>query len=410
MRLDLDNLKGKRVAVAVSGGKDSMALLHYFCENGAGISLLVVHCEHGIRGTESLLDAEFVKTYAKEKNLPFLFFHESCIQRAEKEKCSLETVARKFRYESFSKVLETSADVVATAHHQADNAETVLFHLARGTSLAGLTGIPDREGFVRPMISVSREEIDEYIVKHSIPYREDHTNADDIYTRNFLRHEILQKMEERIHGSISNIANFAILAREDDELLTSMAMELVNENSVKLDKRFPLFSRACLFVMKRLGFDSDYTSVHLRAIYELNDKENGKKILLPHEIEACKEYDRVVFRQKKTEWKEVPFFVQEILFGDKTIRFGEGLVFDLDKIPKTAVIRVRKAGDRFRPYKGHEKSLGDWFTDKKIPLALRESIPLVVEGNKVLIVIGYEISDEVKLTTETKRSCRIEYR
>ncbi|MBO5526224.1 MAG: tRNA lysidine(34) synthetase TilS [Clostridia bacterium] len=389
-----------------------MALLHYLSEHSEGFSLLAVHCEHGIRGEEALKDASFVESYCRERGIAFRLFREDCPARARNEKISLESAARLFRYESFASVLsEGLADVVLTAHHEKDNAETVLFRLARGSSLSGLAGICEREGIARPMLHVTRFEVDDYIARNGIPYREDGTNTDERYTRNFIRREILPLLEEKIPGSTSNIARFARLAKEDDELLCSMAEELIEGNSVRLDHRFPLFSRACLSVMKALGLDSDYTSTHLTAVYSLIDKENGKKITLPNGIEAYREYDRVTFYRSVSAAAETPFRFGTIPFGKGQVVVGEGnLFFDADRIPETAVVRTRRDADRFRPYKGHEKSLGDWMTDKKIPLSTRNCIPVVADGNKILIVVGYEISDEVKLTAGTKRSCRIEYR
>lgn len=400
-----------RVAVAVSGGKDSMALLHYLSDHTEGFSLLVVHCEHGIR-KDSLADARFVERYCKDRDLPFLLFQEDCPLRAKVEKQSLETVARSFRYESFDKLLKTKqADVILTAHHESDNAETILFRLSRGTSISGICGITDREGIARPMLHVTREEIDDYVTTHAIPYREDSTNTDETYTRNFIRHEILPRLEEKIPSATTNIVRFATLAKEDDEFLYTLSESLIEQNSVRIDDRFPLFSRACLSVMKRMGLDSDYTYQHLRSLYELCNKENGKMIVLPKHIVVYREYDKITFYQKTGPAIEIPFTEGELPFREKVVVIGEqGLFFDLDKIPPSAVLRTRREGDRFHPFKGHEKSLGDWMTDHKIPLAERGNIPLIADGNRVLIVIGYEISDEVKLTMETKRSRRIEYR
>ena len=151
----------------------------------------------------------------------------------------------------------------------------------------------------------------------------------------------------------------------------------------------------------------DYTFTHLRDLYDLQKKENGKRICLPFGVTAYREYDRISFQKGENSPEEIPFEEVELCLVEDTAQKG---VFDGDRIPKGAVLRTRRNGDRFRPYGGREKSLGDWFTDKKIPLRERDGILLVAKDSEVLIVVGYEISDRVKVTAETKRICRIKYR
>ena len=407
----MENFSGKKVAVAVSGGKDSMALLFYLFshQTEGNYALSVIHCEHGIRGEASKEDEAFVLSYCMERNIPAFVFREDCPRLAKAEKKSLETVAREFRYRSFDSLLQKgTVDVIATAHHKEDNAETVLFRLCRGSSLTGLCGISERAGYARPFLLCSKKEIEEYVANERIPYREDCTNADTAYTRNFLRREILSELERRIPGTIENIDRFSRSAKEDDALLKKLSLPLVRKDAVLLDKRFPLFSRACLCVLKQMGIEADYAFVHLRDLYDLQAKENGKHIDLPCGITAYREYDKIAFQKRNPLSSELPLKEVEIcLVEDNTARNG---VFDGDRIPEGAVVRTRKRGDRFRPFGGGEKSLGDWFTDKKIPLKERDRILLLAKDREVLIVIGYEISDQVKVTAETKRICRIKYR
>lgn len=411
MNVSLAPLLHKRIAVAVSGGRDSMALLHFLSRNRDRLTLFAVHCEHGIRGEDSLADAELVKTFCAQENIPLFFFREDCIARAKKERVSLETAARNFRYRCFDGLLkENKADFVATAHHALDNAETVLFRLCRGSALSGLCGIGDREGYLRPLLHCSRGEIDEYVRRNGVPYRDDETNFASDATRNFLRLEILPALEERIGGAAENISRFASLAAEDEALLSSLALSLVRDNAVLLDERFPLFTRACLAVLKKMGVERDYTSRHLFDLYALIGKENGKKLDLPGGVVAYREYDRVSFARSGGSADEVPFREGSEFMG-RTLTLSEGrLRFDADKLPEDAVVRLRRQGDRFRSFGGGEKSLGDWFTDKKIPLRLRGEIPVVASGNRVYIVGEYEIADEIRVTGETKRVLSIKYK
>ncbi|MGN1235088.1 MAG: tRNA lysidine(34) synthetase TilS [Christensenellaceae bacterium] len=400
------------IALAVSGGRDSMALLHCFLSARERIRLIVVHCEHGIRGEASLADERFVKDYAARQGVDCISFHEDCPALAKQLGVSLESAARVFRYRVFDELLASGrVDLVATAHHADDNAETVLFRLCRGTSLSGAAGIVERKGYIRPLLDVTREEIDDYVRQNAVPYREDETNADAKITRNFLRGEILPKLSARIPGTVGNLNRFAALAAEDDALLFELARPLVQGESVLIDERTPLFARACLSAMKALGVTEGYTQRHLDELVALRRQENGKRVCLPCGVIACREYDRIVFTRNAGErTEEVSFTGEVIAFGAGEVRLGTGkLRFDGDALPKDCVVRTRRAGDRFRPFGGGDKTIGDWMTDRKIPLRLRDAVPLVAKGGRVYIVIGYEIAEEIKVTEGTKTAVRIEY-
>ncbi|MDE7075691.1 MAG: tRNA lysidine(34) synthetase TilS, partial [Clostridia bacterium] len=214
MQVNLSPYANKRICVAVSGGRDSMALLHYLkkCGGDFGITVSALNCDHGIRGEESERDSAFVKDYCAANGIPLRFF------KAERGSFKDENGARMWRLDCYRKVLEEGgADVIATAHHLSDNAETVLFNLARGTSLAGVKGIADELslGIIRPLISISREQIDEYIEVNHIPFVVDASNLSDGYTRNKIRHNVLPALEEAVHGAARNIYNFSRLAAED---------------------------------------------------------------------------------------------------------------------------------------------------------------------------------------------------
>ena len=215
MEVRLEKYADKRICVAVSGGKDSMALLHYLSVHGGeyGISVSALNCDHGIRGKESERDSAFVKAYCGDKHIPVYSFV------AEKGIFKDENGARAWRLDCYKKVLEEGkADCIATAHHMNDNAETVLFNLARGTALSGACGIADEPslGIIRPFISCSREDIDEYIKANGIPFVTDESNFTDDYTRNKIRHNVLPALEQAVHGAVGAIYRFTRLAREDE--------------------------------------------------------------------------------------------------------------------------------------------------------------------------------------------------
>lgn len=422
--MKLHGFLGKRICVAVSGGADSVALLHYLktAEKEHGYTLCAVHCEHGIRGEDSVADMRFVQSLCADLGVPLYTFVEDCPARAKREKESLETSARNFRRECFSAlIVDGKADFIATAHHAGDEAETVLFRIARGTSLTGASGIAEQNGYyIRPFLGWTKKEILEYTEKNGLSYREDTTNADTRYARNKIRHEVLPRLEETVRGASENIAKFARLATEDDALLYEYAGELVTERNgeylVAFSDKKPLFRRACLTALKGLGVDRDYTALHLEKAYALQGLQRGAKLDFPQEIEAERKENGIVFR-KKSAWI-APEKANEQRFGEYfdggayIVRVSEicpedkeYLRIDGDKLPQTAVFRFRKEGDKIERFGGGGKSLKKFFNEKKIPVKEREYLPLLAEkeNGEVYAVCGVEISEKVKVTGDTKR-------
>ena len=427
--MDFSAFQDKKICVAVSGGVDSVSLLHYLktLENKYGYTLSAVHCEHGIRGEESLADARFVEELCKKWGVSLRTYQENCLDRAKHEKVSLETAARNFRKEVFSSVLDTKqADFIATAHHKNDEAETVLFRLARGTSLSGVGGMSALNGkIIRPFLGWKRAEILAYAKENGLCWREDKTNAETEATRNKLRLEVLPKLEESVHGALDNLVRFASIATEDDEFLYEQAKELVkfgeNEVFVAFCDKKPLFRRACLLALKKLGVEKDYTALHLENGYELQFLQRGAKQTFPCGVEAeRKESCLRFYKKEEVKWEkgeELPFDQNGFDGGRYALKCSfapfEGekndwktLRADLEKIPSGAVFRFRKEGDFMLCYGGNTKTLKKLFNEKKIETAEREYLPLIAdkESGEVYAVGGVEISDKIKVTENTQKT------
>lgn len=429
--MDLDRFSGKKICVAVSGGVDSMTLLHYMRSRAAecGYILLAVHCEHGIRGEESVSDARFVAETCEKWGIPLFSFAEDCPQKAAREKMSLETAAREFRYEAFRGLLDRNqADLIALAHHLDDEAETVLFRLARGTSLTGAQGMKEIVGrFIRPLLTWTRADILAYARENGVLWREDGTNFQMDATRNKLRLEVLPVLEAAVPGAAKNLARFARLAQEDDAFLYSLAEKLLlpakdgERITVSFSEERPLFYRAALMAMKALGVDRDYTQQHLESVFALQGLERGATVCLPKALVAEKTVDGVSFGRKTTD---------QFLPKSPSEKFGENgfdggryavsienapppvsenawkiLYFDGDKLPADAVFRFRKEGDTIRSF-GGKKTLKKFFNEKKTPVAEREYLPLIAseDGAEVYAVCGVEISERIKVDEKTKRT------
>lgn len=428
MKVKLDKYKGKRLCVAFSGGMDSSALLH--CLVSAcpeyGYQLSAVHCEHGLRGEASIADMQFAQQTCEKLGVPLFVFREDCARLAEQEKISVETAARQFRRGVFSRLVqEGKADYIVTAHHQNDEAETVLFRLCRGAALSGLRAMSEEDGFIlRPLLSYSRAEIEQYVQANGIEYCVDESNFQTDVTRNFLRHTVLPALEEAVPGATEHLARFAGYATEDDELLYRLSQSLLHKDEegivVEFCQEKPLFTRACLTGLKTLGLEKDYTSAHLQSVYALQYCEKNAIAVLPKNLLAKKTDEGILLFKKKqspTMAKptgqpynqngfdggryEVNLQYQPPLCEENVYRI---LKIDEEKLPQNTVFRFRQEGDQIKTF-GGTKTLKKFFNEKNIPVEEREWLPLLADKdtNEVYVVCGVEISERVKVDEKTKK-------
>ncbi len=423
--MDLTKFRGKRICVAVSGGIDSVSLLHYMHirQNEFGYALSAIHCQHGIRGEESLEDMRFVQALCTRYAISLWVAEEDCPARAKREKCSLETSARNFRYEHFARLVqEGKTDYIATAHHKNDEAETVLFRLARGTSLTGVQGMTEEcDYLIRPFLSWQRAEIERYAETNGLAHREDCTNAQTDATRNKIRLQVLPALEDAVPGAVENLVRFATLAGEDDRYLYALCQTLISPHNggylIASNREKPLFSRACLTALKNLGVERDYTRLHLDLLFALQDKERGVSLDMPQNVQA-KKTDKgiflyvntgITFRVTAPKYFTVDGFdggryAVKVYTEERNIPKSTMAVLrvDLDAIPKDAEFRFRREGDRIKTFGGHTKSLKKLLNERKIDVEQRNFLPLIAKADEVYAVCGVEIADSVKVTETTQ--------
>ena len=411
--------EGDKICVAVSGGMDSVSLLHFLSvhKNELKIELSAVNVEHGIRGDASKSDTEFVKKFCQKLNVECKCFSVDAVKYKEDNNLTLEQSARMLRYKIFDELIENEGVKIATAHNADDNAETVLMRILRGTGLKGLCGIARRRGsYIRPLIYTSRKEIEEYVKENCLSYVTDETNFDTDYTRNFLRHEIFNKLNERFNtgAAFSKLSRAAV---ENEDYFEDIVSECVTFDNgaylvpTELLAEPVLFKRAVYGAFNALGVCVDVEERHVNLLIDLAlNGDNGDVLDMPYGVKA--EYENfsiALFMPYAKCMDEVPVDIGVTRIGryvstikSETERIDGKLCFDMDKV-NTAVIRTRRDGDVFTKFGGGTKSLNDYFTDKKIPLRLRDGIPLIVSGNKVLAIGGVEISNSVKIDKDTKR-------
>lgn len=429
-------LNKDKVIATVSGGADSMCLLSLLCEKQKYVDfdLICLHVNHNIRDEEAKRDEAFVRDFCEKNNIDFVCENVKALEYAKKTGKTVEQAGRELRYEAFEKVLkEKGANKIAVAHHKDDQAETILMHIFRGSSLKGARGMSNVSGvIIRPLLDFSRQEIEEYVKNNNVPFIQDSTNNDINYRRNYIRKEVLPAIEKVYPNIINSLCDFAKRCRIDDDYIESQIpsnLLVEKEAEVKIltaVAKMPLAIslRVIKKAFEKINVFADIEEKHLRQILELFILKSGTVISLPNGLYAIKEYDGVLISKKKTHEKleETPFTLGETTFkgfgkiyalditDKQSPEFGDGNHYmDFAKIPFSAVWRTRKDGDLFTKFGTGTKKLSDYFTDKKVPLRERDIIPVLAVGNKILAVSGMDISENVKITSSTEQIVKIIY-
>ncbi len=397
---------GDKVLVAVSGGADSMLLLNFLISvrDKYGITLAAAHVEHGIRGEDSVKDAEFVEDFCRSHNVEFHLLSINAPEEAKEYKMGVEEYSRKRRYEFFNSI---ECDKITTAHNLTDNVETALFRLARGSGLKGMCGIPPvRDKIIRPLIDVSSAEIREYCNKHNISYRTDATNFDNDYSRNYIRNEIIPSFAEISGDFINNAAAFISDAREDMTFIEKSAEKAYLKCCDNGRLRKSDIKELDISVAKRvvLKYFSDYNvtldRVHLNSILCLLDKSS--RVQIKGDIFAVADGEFLRFADYSKKDKSFKYATQILKFSEfdnKSVDF----YCDCDKIIGKVTVRSRIAGDTINPAgRGCSKSLKKLYNEMKIPPELRESVSVVADEQGVIGVIGYCVDERVKTCRDTK--------
>ena len=405
--IDLQKIDGK-IGVAVSGGMDSMALLNAYLAINQDIA--VINIEHGIRGESSLRDSDFVRDFCKKHNIELLQFFVDVPNSLHAGE-SIETGARRIRYEIFDKLIfDGKVQKIALAHHADDNAETILMRVFRGTGIHGLSGIQERENYLRPLLKYSRNDIVEYVTKNNIPFVTDETNLTSDYTRNYIRNEIMPLVKTKYPSVIESITRLADNAKEVDEYLSSLVLPVENTEDGYIIKN--LFGvpnivqkYTIMDIVKKLGHLQDFETRHILSVLELKDKPNNTVINLPFNMLALKVNNDLIIEYANNEiFEETVFDINSsYVYGGYRYSFCKGnsikvgSTFALDYLPQGAVIRTRKDGDVFKRVNGKTKLLSDFLNDKKLTKIQKDKLLVIAKDNTVFAILGLETADSVKV-------------
>lgn len=429
---------GDTVGVACSGGKDSIALLHYLkkLSEKQNFEVVCINIDHQIR-ENSIEDSKFVANFCKENEIRNMKFSIDALELSLQRKMTIEEAARVGRYEVFNALIKKGiVDKIALGHHQSDQAETILMHILRGSGLKGATGMDfsSQDGaFIRPMLNVSQKSILKYLEENSLPNVEDETNQDCNYSRNLLRNKVFPLLEKKWPNACESLISFGEICKIDDDYIESqvdfdaLVIEK-NKLTVKIPRNYfvyatPIINRLIRKAFETIGIYSDIENKHIEMIKSLEHKgENGAKLSLPHRVSVHKEYDYITITQRKpkinyTEWDIKPATTElENGFGElivkRTIKLEmeEGVLkYDPTKLPKGTVWRYRREGDFIDQFGGGgTKKLKSYLIDKKVPARIRDDLPLLACGNEVFVVAGVDISDKVKLDENSKYAYSVE--
>lgn len=395
---------GGNVLACVSGGADSMCLLQILFRLSTihGFSLYAAHFNHNIRGAESDADEYFVKDYCSKIGVRLFIGSEDVPGRALKDGIGIEEAGRNMRYGFFYRCAEKLGGAkIATAHNADDNLETILMRIVRGTGLRGLCGIPPvRDNIIRPIMCLSRSEIENYNSQNLIPHREDSTNADDAYSRNNIRIHVMPILRAMNANISQSSIEMSRLLRMDESYLQSLAQDFITKHvsnktvNAALLRELP-YSVSSRVIRSICGLE--ISSGHVSAVLKLALSVDPSASLSLPGMTIRREYDNIIFGSS-ADFNQIPETILkigsaiEVPGSNLIIRCEEAKICEIHKsfttflfkssaICGNILIRSRKAGDRIRlSYKSGSKSVKKLFIEKKIPSVKRLSVPIICDS------------------------------
>ena len=404
---------GDTVAVGVSGGADSMLLLHYLLSVRASLhlKLIVMNVEHGIRGEASEKDTAFVRQFCLEHDVPFKGIAVDVPTEAAAAGQGVEEYARACRYRFFESV---GADKIATAHNATDNLETVLFRLIRGTGIKGCCGIPPVRGnIIRPLIDCTAEEIRAYCDDRHIPYVIDETNYDNRYTRNFLRHQVLPAMRElnpSLEAAGARLIRSAAEAQAylDEQAAACLQRSLRNNRLYHLQAEPPLVAKTAI-VQWLDGYGVSLDEQHLEGVCTLVNSPGKYQLKERLFVVSDAQCLRLAIFDDPVDFDRVQLesvYVSADTFRKAAAAYQQQYDFacDGDKTVGQVTVRARREGDTVRPVgRGVTKSLKKLYNEAKIPVEERASLPVLADEAGVIGVGSLCADERVKIDGDTKR-------
>lgn len=424
--------QGDRILLAVSGGMDSMVMCELFHQ--AKYSFGIAHCNFKLRDEESNGDQAFVEQISKAYSVPFYTTDFDTKQYAHNHKISTQMAARDLRYEWFQEILKNNKyDYIATAHHKDDQVETLFINLMRGTGISGLHGIlPKQKNLIRPLIDFSRKQIEEFVVKQQLNFREDSSNASDKYLRNKIRHQLIPVLEE-MNDQYLDTLNGNIHRFQEAESIYSQQIQkvkselLIQEGAytkiqiAQLNQYEPL-STYTYEILKDFGFSFAQTEDVINSF----EQQSGKRFA-SESHELLKDRNELIIKSIHEDADDLERIIQEDeveVFAPIHLKFSSLIKntdysisslencaqFDYDKVKFPLRIRRWKKGDSFKPLGcDYKKKLSDFFIDRKFTQFEKENCYLLVSGKDIMWIIGHQIDHRYRITSQTNKILQIDF-
>lgn len=410
-----------KVLLAVSGGMDSMVLATLLLN--AKLNFSIAHCNFGLRGKESDHDEELVRKWATENGI------ECFVNKIDLSTGSIQLAARNARYHWFEELIKGyHFDKLATAHHLNDSLETTLINLTRGTGIKGISGIRSNNGMkIRPLLFASKEELRGYAHEFEISWREDSSNAKNDYDRNLIRNVIVPKLEELNPSLNQTFRNTAERLQLTNILLSEKVEEVKTTSLKEEDDLFELKvdwikSESDQLILSEIVSEFGFNYVTSKEIYAAIGKSG--KMFFADKYELTIDRSSIFIKENKNT-KEDEYQITGIggyaVYDKKLLVFisgrhglrltsGKNQAFlDDAKIQFPLTLRKWKQGDRFKPFgmKGTKK-VSDFLIDRKVPVALKNNILVLALGDEIVWLVGHQISEDFKVSEDTKKVLRIE--
>jgi tRNA(Ile)-lysidine synthase len=410
-------LRGKKLLLAVSGGLDSMVMLHLMQSVSNDVS--VAHANFSLRGLESDGDEIFVRTYCQQHHIPVFVKKFETEVFANKHKLSIQQAARQLRYEWFEELCQREGfDFVLTAHHLDDQLETFLIHLVRGTGLQGLTGIPEQQGnILRPLLTFSRKELEAFAQEQLISWREDSSNQETYYLRNKLRKSVVPLLKELnpsfldgFHHTLQHLKQSQYLADVAADEAWKSVTEL-KKGSISFDlKKWAVLPNPEAYLH---AWFSSYGFTAWDDILHLAQNAPSGKIIYSPNYRLLKNRQQLILEPILPQPKQ--FQIESLdavdgecpLIWEKVTSFSEcdqdSIVVDADALKFPLILRRWQEGDYFYPFGMQgKKKLSKFFKDEKIPVFEKEKIWLLCSENKIIWVVGYRVDRRFQVSENTQ--------
>ena len=422
-----------KVIAGISGGPDSICLLFMLLKlrQELELSLAAVHIHHGLRQAADA-DEAYVRRLCGEWGVKLFVFHENVAEYARIHKLTMEEAGRNVRRMRFEEVSASLGGAkIALAHHQDDNAETLLLNLCRGSRLRGLGGIAPVEGaYIRPLLGIRKREIESYLEKRGISYCTDETNLEENYTRNRIRNRVIPYLEKEVNRQtvrhmadmMEEIRGVAGYVQEETLQWLERCVKKTDPKGILIRQeiymQIPEFLRSyvlCEALYLAAGHRKDVEGVHIRALQELMGKQTGRRISLPYGLEGLRDYDGILLKKSGQKEEESCPRVYQRIFDrpEGPLRFPDlpyTKWFDYDIIKNTVKIRHRQPGDYLTiDRQGNTQKLKQYFINEKIPREERDRIWLAADGQEIMWVAGFRQNQKYQISDRTKRILEIEF-